>query len=195
MTPASRSRVASGTRACRCRGSIAFRTVYEDGRGGGRARERTDRHRSGRSRPGGSHDGRRAAAGPERLPPCPPHLNPAAAAEWRRIAKALQQAGVLTELRPCRARGLLPGLGRWVEAEERLRETPTAVQDAVGLRAAVALARHRQQAARADGPLHGRARPDAGRALAGGLAGTARCVTATRPDHRSHCASRIGRFT
>ena len=38
----------------------------------------------------------RAGAGPERLPTCPPHLNPPAAAEWRRIAKALQRAGVLT---------------------------------------------------------------------------------------------------
>ena len=28
----------------------------------------------------------------ERLPICPPHLNRAAAAEWRRIAKALQRA-------------------------------------------------------------------------------------------------------
>ena len=32
----------------------------------------------------------------ERLPSCPPHLNPPAAAEWRRLAKALQRAGVPT---------------------------------------------------------------------------------------------------
>ena len=57
--------------------------------------------------------------------------------------------------------------GRWVEAEERLRETPPLVKTPVRLRPAVALAPHRQQAARADGPLHGGARADAGGAQPG----------------------------
>ena len=60
----------------------------------------------------------------ERLPTCPPHLNPAAAAEWRRIAKALQQAGVFTTFDRAALAAYCQAYGRWVEAEERLRETP-----------------------------------------------------------------------
>ena len=59
-----------------------------------------------------------------RLPSCPPHLNPAAAAEWRRIAKALQQAGVLTGFDRAALAAYCQAWGRWVEAEEHLRETP-----------------------------------------------------------------------
>ncbi len=61
---------------------------------------------------------------PPRLPSCPPHLNPAAAAEWRRIAKALQRAGLLTGFDRAAFAAYCQAYGRWVEAEERLRETP-----------------------------------------------------------------------
>lgn len=58
------------------------------------------------------------------LPRCPPHLNPAAANEWRRIARALQRAGVLTGFDRAALAAYCQAWGRWVEAEEHLRETP-----------------------------------------------------------------------
>jgi P27 family predicted phage terminase small subunit len=67
-----------------------------------------------------------------RLPTCPPHLNPAAAAEWRRIAKALQRAGVLTTFDRAALAAYCQAWGRWVEAEERLRETPPLVKTPSG---------------------------------------------------------------
>ena len=69
--------------------------------------------------------------------------------------------------RPRGAGGLLPGLARWVEAEETAEGDAGAAEDAVGLRPAVALALGRQQAAGTDGALHGGARPHAGGADAG----------------------------
>jgi P27 family predicted phage terminase small subunit len=68
----------------------------------------------------------------ERLPSCPPHLNPAAAAEWRRIAKALQRAGVLTGFDRAALAAYCQAWGRWVEAEERLKETPALVRTPSG---------------------------------------------------------------
>lgn len=69
---------------------------------------------------------------PERLPRCPPHLNPAAATEWRRIARALQAAGVLTTFDRAALAAYCQAWGRWVEAEERLRETPPLVRTPSG---------------------------------------------------------------
>jgi P27 family predicted phage terminase small subunit len=69
---------------------------------------------------------------PARLPTCPTHLNPAAAAEWRRIAKALQRAGVLTSFDRAALAAYCQAWGRWVEAEERLRETPPLVKTPSG---------------------------------------------------------------
>ena len=67
-----------------------------------------------------------------RLPPCPRHLNPPAAAEWRRVARALQQAGVLTTFDRAALAAYCQAWGRWVEAEERLRETPPLVKTPSG---------------------------------------------------------------
>jgi P27 family predicted phage terminase small subunit len=68
----------------------------------------------------------------ERLPSCPPHLNPAAATEWRRVAKALQRAGVLTTFDRAALAAYCQAWGRWVEAEERLMETPPLVKTPSG---------------------------------------------------------------
>jgi P27 family predicted phage terminase small subunit len=68
----------------------------------------------------------------ERLPPCPDHLNPPAAAEWRRVAKALQRAGVLTIFDRAALAAYCQAYGRWVEAEERLRETPVLFKTPAG---------------------------------------------------------------
>ena len=69
---------------------------------------------------------------PERLPRCPAHLNSAATVEWRRIAKALQRAGVLTTFDRAALAAYCQAWGRWVEAEERLRETPPLVKTPSG---------------------------------------------------------------
>jgi P27 family predicted phage terminase small subunit len=66
------------------------------------------------------------------LPRCPAHLNPAAANEWRRIARALQEAGVLTTFDRAALAAYCQAWGRWVEAEERLRETPPLVKTPSG---------------------------------------------------------------
>ena len=68
----------------------------------------------------------------DRLPSRPAHLNPPAAAEWRRIAKALQQAGVLTGFDRAALAAYCQAWGRWVEAEERLRETPPLIKTPSG---------------------------------------------------------------
>jgi P27 family predicted phage terminase small subunit len=67
-----------------------------------------------------------------RLPSCPPHLNQAAAAEWRRLAKTLQRAGVLTTFDRAALAAYCQAWGRWVEAEERLKETPPLVKTPSG---------------------------------------------------------------
>jgi P27 family predicted phage terminase small subunit len=66
------------------------------------------------------------------LPRCPAHLNPPAAAEWRRIARALHDAGVLTTFDRAALAAYCQAWGRWVEAEERLRETPPLVKTPSG---------------------------------------------------------------
>jgi P27 family predicted phage terminase small subunit len=59
-----------------------------------------------------------------RLPPCPPHLTPPAAREWRRVARVLRDAGVLTAADTAALAAYCQAWGRWVEAETRLREAP-----------------------------------------------------------------------
>ena len=66
------------------------------------------------------------------LPRCPAHLNAPAATEWRRIAKALQMAGVLTTFDRAALAAYCQAWGRWVEAEERLRETPALIKTPSG---------------------------------------------------------------
>jgi P27 family predicted phage terminase small subunit len=66
------------------------------------------------------------------LPRCPPHLNRAAATEWRRIAGALHKSGVLTTFDRAALAAYCQAWGRWVEAEERLRETPALIKTPSG---------------------------------------------------------------
>ena len=68
----------------------------------------------------------------ERLPSCPPHLNPAAAAEWRRIAKALQRAGVFTTFDRAALAAYCQSYAKWVEAEQKMKETPALVKTPSG---------------------------------------------------------------
>ena len=61
--------------------------------------------------------------------------------EWRRVARTLHAMGVLTTIDRAALAAYCQSLRRWVEAEQKLKETPAALQDALGLRPAVALAR------------------------------------------------------
>lgn len=61
---------------------------------------------------------------PDALPRCPDHLNHAAKKEWRRIATPLWRMGVLTVCDRAALAAYCQAYGRWVEAEEKLRETP-----------------------------------------------------------------------
>ena len=58
------------------------------------------------------------------LPRCPGHLTPPAAREWRRVATALHGMGALTTIDRAALAAYCQAYGRWVDAEERLRESP-----------------------------------------------------------------------
>ena len=62
---------------------------------------------------------------PERkIPTCPQHLCPSAKAEWKRLAQQLYVLGVLTPLDRSTLAAYCQAYGRWVEAEQKLKETP-----------------------------------------------------------------------
>jgi len=62
---------------------------------------------------------------PDAQPRCPSHLSPAAQKEWRRLANSLHRMGVLTTVDRAALAAYCQAYGRWVEAEEKLKETPT----------------------------------------------------------------------
>jgi P27 family predicted phage terminase small subunit len=61
---------------------------------------------------------------PAGLPDCPAHLSEAAQTEWLRIAGTLHDMGVVTQVDRAALAAYCQSWGRWVEAEEKLRETP-----------------------------------------------------------------------
>lgn len=65
-------------------------------------------------------------------PRCPDHLTAPAAREWRRVASALHGMGVLTTIDRAALAAYCQAYGRWVEAEERMRETPLLVRTPAG---------------------------------------------------------------
>lgn len=52
------------------------------------------------------------------MPQCPAHLNDEAKKEWKRMAKRLHQAGILTYVDRAALAAYCQAWGRWVEAEE-----------------------------------------------------------------------------
>jgi P27 family predicted phage terminase small subunit len=61
---------------------------------------------------------------PASLPDCPPHLSEVAAEEWQRIAESLNKIGLLTQVDRTTMAAYCQCYGRWVEAEQKLKETP-----------------------------------------------------------------------
>jgi len=59
------------------------------------------------------------------LPRCPAHLSDTARKEWRRLATPLHEAGILTLADRAALAAYCQAYARWVEAEEKLAETPT----------------------------------------------------------------------
>lgn len=73
--------------------------------------------------------GKRPIRGVEPRPPggkpsCPAHLSPTAKAEWKRLAGALHQVGLLTSADRAALAAYCQAYGRWVEAEKKPAETP-----------------------------------------------------------------------
>jgi P27 family predicted phage terminase small subunit len=69
---------------------------------------------------------------PDAQPRCPAHLSPAAKKEWRRVAAALHRMGLLSTVDRAALAAYCQAWGRWVEAEERLRETPALIRTPSG---------------------------------------------------------------
>lgn len=69
---------------------------------------------------------------PRTLPTCPEHLSAAAKAEWKRLAKTLNQVGLLTQADRTVMAGYCQCYGRWVEAELKLAETPLILRTPAG---------------------------------------------------------------
>ena len=69
---------------------------------------------------------------PEGLPDCPPHLGEEAREEWHRLAKVLHGMGVLTVVDRAALAAYCQSWARWVEAEERLRDSPVLLKTPSG---------------------------------------------------------------
>lgn len=61
---------------------------------------------------------------PEGVPDCPEHLGAEARAEWYRLVDTLVRMGVITIVDRAVLAAYCQAYGRWVEAEEKLKESP-----------------------------------------------------------------------
>jgi P27 family predicted phage terminase small subunit len=69
---------------------------------------------------------------PEGVPDCPEHLSDEARAEWHRLVDTLVSMGVITIVDRAVLAAYCQAYGRWVEAEEKLRETPLLIKTPSG---------------------------------------------------------------
>jgi P27 family predicted phage terminase small subunit len=69
---------------------------------------------------------------PDGLPDCPSHLCMDAREEWDRLAGTLHAMGVLTLVDRAVMAAYCQSWGRWVEAEEKLKVTPTLLKSPSG---------------------------------------------------------------
>lgn len=66
------------------------------------------------------------------IPTCPAHLSPTAKAEWKRLVRHLHALGIMSDLDRAALAAYCQAYGRWVEAERRLKETPTLLRTPAG---------------------------------------------------------------
>ena len=66
------------------------------------------------------------------IPTCPRALSPAAKREWRRVARELAQAGLLTRVDRAGLAAYCAAWSRWIEAEEALRTYGTIIKSQSG---------------------------------------------------------------
>jgi P27 family predicted phage terminase small subunit len=69
---------------------------------------------------------------PQGMPDCPGHLSEPAREEWHRIARTLHEAGLLTTVDRAALAAYCQAWGRWVEAEEKLQDTPAMIKTPSG---------------------------------------------------------------
>jgi P27 family predicted phage terminase small subunit len=69
---------------------------------------------------------------PEGVPDCPEHLSEEARAEWHRLVETLVSMGVITVVDRAVLAAYCQAYGRWVEAEEKLKETPLLIKTPSG---------------------------------------------------------------
>jgi P27 family predicted phage terminase small subunit len=69
---------------------------------------------------------------PKDHPDCPTHLSDEARAEWFRLVDVLQEMGVVTVIDRAVLAAYCQAYGRWVEAEEKLKETPLLIKTPSG---------------------------------------------------------------
>jgi P27 family predicted phage terminase small subunit len=69
---------------------------------------------------------------PEGVPDCPEHLSEEARAEWHRLVETLVSMGVITIVDRAVLAAYCQAYGRWVEAEEKLKETPLLIKTPSG---------------------------------------------------------------
>ncbi len=62
------------------------------------------------------------------LPTCPAHLSPTGKAEWKRLAQEMHRLGIISQLDRAALAAYCQAYGRWVEAERKLKETPTLIK-------------------------------------------------------------------
>jgi P27 family predicted phage terminase small subunit len=63
---------------------------------------------------------------------CPPHLNKAAKAEWKRVSRELADSGLLTAVDRAALAGYCAAWARWVAAEEHLEKDGVIIVGAMG---------------------------------------------------------------
>lgn len=69
---------------------------------------------------------------PQGVPDCPTHLNEAGREEWYRLVDALVEMRVVTLVDRAVLAAYCQAYGRWVEAEEKLKETPVLIRTPSG---------------------------------------------------------------
>jgi P27 family predicted phage terminase small subunit len=87
------------------------------------------RHEGNRGKRAWNHD---EPIPPEGIPDCPPHLNEAGREEWYRLVDALVEMRVVTMVDRAVLAAYCQAYGRWVEAEEKLKETPVLIRTPSG---------------------------------------------------------------